>query len=195
MTAKLLIHTHDRAAAITGTVWGASDTGEFAVETAPTRRCITCGSGLDREAFDSHARLGSGYYRDCLGRLRHRRARGRDRSYKPVHTRRSGLDREAFDSNHNGALAITGTVWGASDTVELAVETAPTRLCTPVGAVLTSKLLIHQTTTGQRLIPGRLGRLRHRRARGRDRSHKSVHTRGSGLDREAFDSHARPGSG
>ena len=47
---------------------------------------------------------------------------------------------------------------------ELAVKTAPTSLCTPVGAVLTAKLLV-QTTTGQRLYyRDGLGRLRHRRA-------------------------------
>ena len=45
---------------------------------------------------------------------------------------------------------------GGIQLVKLAVETAPTSLCTPVVAVLTAKLLI-QTTTGQRLLPGRFG--------------------------------------
>ena len=37
---------HDRAAAITGTVWGASDTVELAVEAAPTSLCAPVGAVL-----------------------------------------------------------------------------------------------------------------------------------------------------
>ena len=40
------------------------DAEQLAVNTAPTRQMRARGSGLDREAFDPHARRGAGYYRD-----------------------------------------------------------------------------------------------------------------------------------
>ena len=42
------------------------DAEQLAVNTAPTRQMRARGSGLDREAFDPHARRGAGYYRDGL---------------------------------------------------------------------------------------------------------------------------------
>ena len=109
----------------------------------------------------------------------------------------SGLDREAFDPNpqwSTGLLPRRPAI--PTDAEPLAVKTAPTRQCapirqcTPVGAVSTAKLLIHKHD-GRRLLPRRLAiatGAAPNDSRSRPLPHVKCTPRGSGLDREAFDS-------